>query len=513
MKQENSVQDLIEYAVEHEGAQLTQGGGLAVFTGRRTGRSTSDRYIVKDSQTEALVNWGGFNQPYCPQRMAKVWDIARGYSAGKLLFKHNWTVGANASYALRVCAETEYAWHQLFLHNLFIQDRNTQTESRLGLDASWSLVSLPGLELDSEDLGLNSSAGLFVDFTQKRVLLCGLRYAGEMKKAFFSVLNFLLPRHDVLPMHCAANEGVDGDVSLFFGLSGTGKTSLSSDVNRRLIGDDEHGWSNNSVFNFEGGCYAKCINLSEEKEPLIWKASRSAQTVLENVHIGSNGHPDFDDCSTTKNTRAAYSRSVLDNCVADNQGSCPKRVVFLTCDLYGVLPPVAALSVEQARFWFLNGYTAMIANTLYDKNAVQSDSVSQIKPTFSACFGQAFFPLHPNVYADLLEKRLQESSAQVYLVNTGWHSGAHMKGGTRFDIALTRRIIDHIHAGSIERAEKVVLEGFGLCIPKTLQGIADHLLNPEHAWSDKNDYKRVLAHLYTLCESNYEQYIESVVEA
>ena len=443
--------------------------------------------------------------------MARVWEKVQAYRADKTLFAERYRVGADKAYALQVSAETEYAWHQVFLSKLFIALGDGVAESCLGAQSQWSLVSVPGLELDMQDFKLNSSAALFVDFSQRRVVLCGLRYAGEMKKAFFSVLNFLLPQYGVLPMHCAANEGANGDVSLFFGLSGTGKTSLSSDERRKLIGDDEHGWSDQSVFNFEGGCYAKCINLSKEKERLIWHASMHEGTVLENVQLSPDGTPDFNDCSLTKNTRAAYGRDVLDNCVAENKGKVPNRVIFLTCDLYGVLPPVSVLSEEQARFWFLNGYTAMIANTLYDKNATSEDSVSQIKPTFSACFGQAFFPLHPNVYADLLEEKIKACNAKVYLVNTGWHGGVHMQGGKRFDIALTRRIIDHIHAGNVDKARKQILDGFDLQVPVQLEGVASALLNPSLAWEDRGAYQKILAHLQKICFENYAQY-EEVLE-
>lgn len=501
-----TVESLISHAVQYEGCVLCKTGGLVARTGERTGRSLGDRYIVSDEKTKDRVSWGKFNQPVTRSVMDSVWAKAKDHMASTdQLFEDHYQIGANEDYALSIQAQTEYAWHQLFIKHLFINQVPADRPNLLGDSRQWQLFSLPGLELDKEAFKLNSASALFIDFSEKRVLLCGLKYAGEMKKAFFSVLNYLLPSLDVLPMHCAANQGKSGDVSLFFGLSGTGKTSLSSDVNRQLIGDDEHGWSKDKVFNFEGGCYAKCINLEEDKEPLIWHASQTPGAVLENVVLDKDKKPDFTDCSLTKNTRVAYSRQVLGTCVPENQAGIPNRVIFLTCDLYGVLPPVACLTIEQARFWFLNGYTAMIGNTLYNQDQDQSGFKS-IQPTFSACFGQEFFPLSPMMYADLLEKRLSESGAEVYLVNTGWHSGSHQRGGTRFDIALTRQIIDHIHAGSVTSAKKTFVNGFDLTIPEVLEGVPHHLLNPQKAWTDQASYQAALVHLKMLCEANYSQY-------
>ncbi|MEC8063407.1 MAG: phosphoenolpyruvate carboxykinase (ATP) [Pseudomonadota bacterium] len=497
LKQDTPRSVLVDHAITNEGAKFTSTGVLTVETGSRTGRSVKDRYIVVDDVTESSVSWGKTSQPYSKENMHKVWDLAMSYAQDLTLFSSFLQVGADKKYGLRIHAITEYAWHQLFARNIFIREVMADLSN---YSDTWTLISLPGMQLNAEDLDIHSEAGLFIDFENKRVLLSGLRYAGEMKKSMFSVLNFLLPSRGVLPMHCAANMDDEGDVALFFGLSGTGKTTLSADPKRKLIGDDEHGWSSDGVFNFEGGCYAKCINLSEQSEPMIWHATRQPTAILENVTLDANQEPQFADTSLTTNTRAVYPRDVVPNIQPNNRGGIPSSVIFLTCDLYGVLPPVSVLSVEQARYWFLNGYTALVGST-------EVGSTKTIQSTFSTCFGAAFFPQHPTVYADLLQMRLEASAAQVYLVNTGWSGGSYTSGGKRFAIDFTRMLLDRILDGTVLDAEMGKIEGFDLRFPMQVPGLDSNLLDPRKSWSSQSAYNEAYQELFKSCNDNYQQYI------
>ncbi len=495
LREDWSREDLIQHALAHEGAVLNAENVLTVATGSRTGRSVKDRYIVMDATTESQVAWGKNSQPYSAESMKALWQQALAYQQQTACFSSHLQVGADPKYGVRVHAMTEFAWHHLFVRNLFIRE----VSAELAESEPWTLLSLPGMALDPEEHHCNSEAGLFIDFTHKRVLACGLRYAGELKKSMFSVLNYLLPAKGVLPMHCAANIGREEEVALFFGLSGTGKTTLSADTNRRLIGDDEHGWSADGVFNFEGGCYAKCVDLSAKSEPMIWHATKQSTAILENVVLKDNREPDFSDTSLTMNTRACYPRDVIANLEPSNRGPVPKSVIFLTCDLYGVLPPVSMLTSEQARFWFLNGYTALVGST-------EVGSTKSIQPTFSTCFGAAFFPRNPTVYADLLATRLQAHGAQVYLVNTGWTGGSYTSGGKRFPIAFTRALLDRILDGSCLQASQDRLPGFDLCFPTALPGLDATLLDPRKTWTDQAHFAKAYQELYQACVENFKQY-------
>lgn len=463
---------LLEHALAREEGVLSASKALVVSTGSRTGRSPKDRFIVRDPLTENTVHWGNVNQSFEPERFTTLWGKAQKYIESKEHFISHLTVGADPRYALSVAVVTELAWHTLFVNHLFIRTTKPQD----GAISQWTLLCAPGFKTDPKTDGTQSDAVILLSFEERKILILGTLYAGEMKKAMFSVLNFLLPAQDVLPMHCASNVGKKNDVALFFGLSGTGKTTLSSDPTRFIIGDDEHGWSRDGIFNFEGGCYAKCINLSQKNEPLIWNAIRTG-AVLENVVLDPETHePNYADVSLTQNTRAAYPREYITPRSDRNFAHAPEVVIFLSCDLYGVLPPVALLSPTQAAYYFISGYTALVGSTEVGQKA-------PIQPTFSTCFGAPFFPRPAQVYADLLIKRLKETNASVYLVNTGWGAGGYERG-TRFPIPVTRQIISHIVEGNVAADRCTLLEGFNFLIPETLLGIEPAMLDPRRAWQE-----------------------------
>lgn len=469
---------LIQHILKRHEGELSQQGAIAVKTGARTGRSPDARAIVADDVTQETVDWGKVNHPFTPEAFEKLWAKGLNYLENKERFISHFHVGADPNYAISVKVITELAWHNLFVRHLFITPKPDSSASTLD---TWTLLCVPGLQADPAQDATNSDAAILLDFSKKRVFICGTYYAGEMKKAMFSVLNYLLPSHKILPMHCAANVGESGDVALFFGLSGTGKTTLSSDPDRYLIGDDEHGWSDHGIFNFEGGCYAKCIDLSAEREPVIWQAIRDG-AIMENVVIDANTKiPDYSDTRYTQNTRAAYPRTYIEKRVIENCAGQPNAILFLSCDLYGVLPPVARLNKEQAAYYFLSGYTALVGST-------EVGQTPGVKPTFSTCFGAPFFPRPARVYADLLIEKIEKTGAQVFLVNTGWTGGAYGQGGKRFDIPVTRQIVHAILDGALNNTSFERFEKFNLEIPTQLAGVENTLLNPERAWKDKDAF-------------------------
>ncbi|MXZ44146.1 MAG: phosphoenolpyruvate carboxykinase (ATP) [Gammaproteobacteria bacterium] len=486
---------LAEHVVQRREGQLLASGAIAVTTGRRTGRSPKDRFIVCDDLTRSTVDWGDINQPFEPEAMDRLWTRVRNFvDRGDTYYRGLMHVGAHPDHYVPVQVTTQFAWHQMFASSLFLVPDTFNPENR----DLWQILNAPLFVCDPTRDGTKSDGTVIIDFSEKRVLVAGMHYAGEMKKAMFGVLNFLLPDKDILPMHCSANVDANGKVALFFGLSGTGKTTLSSDVDCLLIGDDEHGWGTGTVFNFEGGCYAKCINLKRETEPVIFDAIRFG-ALLENVVIDEySREPDFTDSSLTENTRACYPRDNIQLCVPDNRAGEPETIIFLTCDVSGVLPPVSLLSLEGAAYHFLSGYTAQVGSTVVGASEPYT-------ATFSAGFGAAFLPRPPRVYAELLMRRINAFGANVYLVNTGWTGGA-FGVGCRMSIPDTRRIINAVRSGELLHAPTNHLPELNLTIPVHIEGVDPHILNPRDGWSDANAYDAARSSLITKFKDNFTKF-------
>ncbi|MBO8169220.1 MAG: phosphoenolpyruvate carboxykinase (ATP) [Thermoanaerobacteraceae bacterium] len=471
-----SVSKLVEMSLSRGEGVLTESGALSVLTGKYTGRSPHDKFIVNGPEVKDQIDWGEVNKPISQEKFERLYWRLAAYLQQRDLFVFDGFAGADPKYRLPIRFINEYAWQNLFVHQLFIRP----TEEELAEHRpQFTLISAPGFQADPEIDGTRSEAFVIINFEKCLVIIGGTHYAGEMKKSIFSVMNYLLPQQGVLPMHCSANVGPNGDVALFFGLSGTGKTTLSADPNRRLIGDDEHGWADTGIFNFEGGCYAKCIRLSRENEPQIWEAIRFG-TVVENVVVDENTRQvDFDSDKYTENTRAGYPVDYIPGVVIPGVGGHPETVVFLTADAFGVLPPIAKLDQEQAMYYFLSGYTSKLAGT--------ERGIKEPQATFSACFGAPFLPLSPMTYAEMLGERIERHNSRVFLINTGW-SGGPYGVGKRINLGYTRAMVAAALDGQLDDVPYEKDNVFGLAIPQTCPGVPDYVLNPRNTWEDKEAY-------------------------
>ena len=492
-----SVPQLVEKATTRGEAILTADGAVRAQTGKYTGRSPKDRYIVEEPSSKDKIDWGTVNRPISSEIFDALYSKVVNYLADKEeLFVFKGFAGADENTRLSIQVINEYAWHNLFVHQLFIRPNEEELAAH---EAQFTIVSAPTFKANPAIDGTDSETFIIVNMEKRIVLIGGTEYAGEMKKSIFSVMNYLLPEEGIMPMHCSANVGEEGDVALFFGLSGTGKTTLSADSDRKLIGDDEHGWSDTGVFNIEGGCYAKCINLSEEKEPEIYGAIRFG-SVLENVVVDEETRlPDYDDGSLTENTRAAYPIHNIDNIVTPSIAGHPNTIVFLTADAFGVLPPISKLTKEQAMYHFLSGFTSKLAGT--------ERGITSPEATFSTCFGSPFLPLHATVYAEMLGKKIDEHDAQVFLVNTGW-TGGEYGVGSRMELKYTRAMVRAALAGQLDEVETETNEVFGLQMPVAIEGVPAEVLNPRNAWADKAAYDQKANELAQLFNENFKKFGE-----
>ncbi|MFO1067317.1 MAG: phosphoenolpyruvate carboxykinase (ATP) [Geminicoccaceae bacterium] len=483
---------LVSDAIARGEARLNHAGALVAATGRCTGRSPKDKFFVDYPEFHDSLDWGPNNQPLEPEAFMQLRQDVLASLRGRELYVQDLHAGADPAYRLRVRVITEQAWHSLFAHNMF---RRPSVDERIGFVPDWTVLQVPGFTADPERHGTASGTAIVIDLVGRLVIVAGTAYAGEIKKAIFTVLNYLLPDEGVLPMHCSANHDGDGRVAVFFGLSGTGKTTLSADASRTLIGDDEHGWSARGVFNFEGGCYAKVIKLDAAAEPEIWAASNRFGAILENVVLDpATLEPDFADSSLTENTRSSYPLEFVANASADGVAGHPRDIVMLTADAFGVLPPISRLTAEQAMYHFLSGYTARVAGT--------ERGVSEPQATFSACFGAPFMPRHPAVYAALLGQMMRRHGSRCWLVNTGWTGGSYGTG-RRMPLAATRSLLQAALGGVLDPVPHLPEPHFGLLVPQACPGVDPALLNPRAAWNDRSAYDRTAAAVAARFDRNF----------
>jgi phosphoenolpyruvate carboxykinase (ATP) len=488
------VAELIEHAIENGEGHLASNGALVARTGKYRGRTPKDKFVVRDSITENKIDWNN-NQPISAEIFDKLVQKGVDFAKGKKLYVIDTYGGADPKHRISARFIVQKAWHALFIKQLLIRPTADELKS---YNPDWTITDLSMMTTDPAVDGTRSEAFIGLNFSEKRVIVMGTEYAGEMKKSVFTIMNYLLPLSGVMSMHCSANIGERGDTALFFGLSGTGKTTLSADPERHLIGDDEHGWSDDGVFNIEGGCYAKCIRLSKEGEPQIWDAIRYG-SVLENVILDENRVPDYNDVSLTENTRCAYPVEFIANAAMPSVGGHPKNIIFLTADAYGVLPPVSRLTPEQAMYHFLNGYTAKVAGT--------EAGVTDPEVVFSVCFGAPFMPLPPKVYAKLLGEKISRHGASVWLVNTGWTGGPYGIG-SRMSLPYTRAIIHSILKGDLAEATFEKDAVFGLDVPTSVSGVPDSVLMPRNTWPDKAAYDLQAKTLFEMFEKNYKKFVQ-----
>jgi phosphoenolpyruvate carboxykinase (ATP) len=493
---------LVEHAVRKGEGRLTRDGALLVDTGKFTGRSVKDKFVVRDASTETSINWGKINQPMSPEHWANLKaDFLDTMKGQEELYVADLFGGSQPEYRVNVRVITQMAWHSLFVRTLLVRP---SADELAGFVPEYTIINLPSFKANPERHGCRSDTVIAVNFTEKLILIGSTEYSGEMKKGVFGLLNYLLPAQGVMPMHCSANIGADGTSAIFFGLSGTGKTTLSADASRTLIGDDEHGWSDTAVFNFEGGCYAKMIDLSAEGEPEIYATTKMFGTILENVAMDENTRElDFTDSSKTENTRGAYPIEFIPNTSAENLGPPPSNIIFLTADAFGVLPPIARLTPEQAMYHFLSGYTAKVAGT--------EIGVTEPEATFSTCFGAAFMPRHPSVYGNLLKERIAKGGAQCWLVNTGWSGGkATQEGIKRMPIKATRALLNAALDGSLNNVTFKKDPNFGFEVPVEVAGVETRLLDPRGAWADGEEYDKTAQELVHKFVDNFQQFAEYV---
>lgn len=491
---------LYEEAIQRKEGLTAAHGPLVVQTGVHTGRSPEDKYFVKEPTSESLIDWGKTNRPIENEKFEGIHQRLLSYLQGRDLFVQDLYLGADPRYRLPVRVVTEYAWHSLFVRTLFITPSSPFVHSSKDV---FTIIDVPSFTADPKTDGTRSEVFIIVNFGKRVVLIGGTSYAGEMKKSGFTIMNYLLPQQGVFPMHCSANVGKEGDVALFFGLSGTGKTTLSADPQRILIGDDEHGWSEDGIFNFEGGCYAKVIHLSQEAEPDIYRTTRMFGTVLENVVINQETRGlDLDDMTLTENTRAAYPIDFISNSSPTGMAGHPKNIVMLTADAFGIMPPIAKLTPEQAMYHFLSGYTAKVAGT-------EKGLGKEPQATFSTCFGAPFLPQHPTVYAKMLGEKMKIHKVDAWLVNTGWSGGSYGVG-ERVKIAYTRAIIRAALHGALRGVKTVREPVFGLHIPAVCPGVPTEILDPRRTWKKSDDYDHAASELAARFRKNFERFDEAV---
>ncbi len=497
-----SSDELIQKSIQLGQAKLTSTGAITIDTGEFTGRSPRDRFIVNDSLTENSVWWNGTNIHFEARQFNKLFKKVINYLNGKEIYVRDAYVCADPRYRINVRVVTEYAWSNLFVHNMFIRPNESELKS---FSAEWLIVCVPGFKANNKEDGTRQHNFSILNFNRKIILIGGTGYTGEIKKGMFSALNFILPRFKkVLPMHCSANMGKQGDVALFFGLSGTGKTTLSADPERKLIGDDEHGWTpDNVIFNFEGGCYAKVINLSEDNEPEIYRAIKNG-ALLENTSFNAGTNEiDFSNSSKTENTRVSYPIDHIKNIAIPSLGKNPRHIFFLTCDAFGVLPPISKLNPGQAAFHFISGYTAKVAGT--------ETGVTEPVMTFSTCFGAPFMLLHPTVYAEMLSQKMKESNVSVWLINTGWSGGVYGEG-KRMNLAHTRAMIKAAMDGKLDNVNFKEHEIFGVSVPASCPPVPTEILDPRNTWHDKDAYDQKANYLANAFLKNFEKFSDYATE-